>query len=312
MAAFTPPSPAQSPASAPRETAPQPIVSEASAPHEDDVRVAGTDRAAAGAPAGDTLGFRAMPPEPMRTGVSGEEPHDEIASNRRSPHGKGGSGRRNGMRIVAVAAGAAVVIGGGAVAAFALTGGSGDSGDSAATVSPTRKVADAAPKVDPKVLEQQRKELALERASRATREDSGKGPSIHPKGEPIPTKTPEKKKDDDGGGSGGGAPVGDPVPKGEAQEIAKKLMPSFGFTGDGQFGCLVKLWDRESGWNTHAANPSGAYGIPQALPGSKMSSAGPDWRNNATTQIKWGLGYIKDRYKTPCGGWSHFQSAGWY
>ncbi len=58
--------------------------------------------------------------------------------------------------------------------------------------------------------------------------------------------------------------------------------------------------------------PSGAYGIPQALPGSKMSSAGPDWRNNATTQIKWGLGYIKDRYKTPCGGWSHFQSVGWY
>ncbi len=152
-------------------------MSEASAPHEDDVRVAGTDRAAAGAPAGDTLGFRAMPPEPMRTGVSGEEPHDEIASNRRSPHGKGGSGRRNGMRIVAVARSAAVVIGGGAVAAFALTGGSGDSGDSAATVSPTRKVADAAPKVDPKVLEQQRR-AALERASRATREDSGR--AVHP------------------------------------------------------------------------------------------------------------------------------------
>ncbi|MFB4310736.1 lytic transglycosylase domain-containing protein [Actinomadura sp. GTD37] len=294
------------------------------APHEDDVRVAGTGRAQA--PAGDTLGFQAMPsealpssalpssamqPGPGRADAFGEEPHDEIGSNRhgRRPAGParaGGSGGRNGLRIAAVAAGAAVVLGGGAVAAFALTGGSDDAGT---TVKPNRQLADAAaPKTDPKVLEQQRRELALERASRATREDSGKGPSLLPKGTPIPTKKPEKKKT----GGGAAAPVGDPVPKGEAQEIAKKLMPGFGFTGDGQFGCLVKLWDRESGWNTHAANPSGAYGIPQALPGSKMSSAGPDWRNNATTQIKWGLGYIKDRYKTPCGGWSHFQSAGWY
>ncbi|NKZ06359.1 lytic transglycosylase domain-containing protein [Actinomadura latina] len=271
--------------------------------------MAGSDRTRIGAPAGDTLGFQAMPPRPMRTGVSATGPHDEIGSDRRGPQGgSGGSGRRNGMRIVAVAAGAAVVIGGGAAAAFALTGGSGGSGGDRTTLKPTRQQADAAaPKVDPKVLEQQRRDLALERASRKTREDSSKGPSLLPKGKPIPTKTPEKKKS--GGGSG---PVGDPVPKGEAQEIAKKLMPSFGFTGDGQFGCLVNLWDRESGWNTHAANPSGAYGIPQALPGSKMGSAGPDWQNNATTQIKWGLGYIKDRYKTPCGGWSHFQSVGWY
>ncbi|MFA1541246.1 lytic transglycosylase domain-containing protein [Actinomadura monticuli] len=293
------------------------------APHEDDVRVAGTGRAQAGAPGGDTLGFQGLPPggmpphgraphgmasEPMRAG----EPQDEITSNSRGPRGRraaapsraGGSGGRTGLRIAAVAAGAAVVLGGGAAAALALTGGSGD--DAGATVQPTRQAADAAaPKVDPKLLEQQRRQLALERASRATREDGGKGPSLHPKGTPIPTKTPEKK-------TGGGAPVGDPVPKGEAQAIAKKLMPSFGFTGDGQFGCLVNLWDRESGWNTHAANPSGAYGIPQALPGSKMASAGPDWQNNATTQIKWGLGYIKDRYKTPCGGWSHFQSVGWY
>ncbi|QKW40276.1 lytic transglycosylase domain-containing protein [Actinomadura sp. NAK00032] len=260
------------------------------------MHVAGAARAAA--PGGDTLGFGSAEPPP---------PGGRARSRRA---GGSGSGGRTGLRIAAVAAGAAVVIGGGAVAAFAFAGGSGDSGDAAATVQPTRQLADAAaPKVDPKVLEQQRRELALERASRETREDDGKGPALRPKGAPIPTKTPEKKKDGD---DGGGAPLGDPTPKGEAQEIAKRLMPSFGFTGDGQFGCLVKLWDRESGWNTHAANPSGAYGIPQALPGSKMSSAGPDWRNNATTQIKWGLGYIKNRYKTPCGGWSHFQSAGWY
>ncbi|TDD85277.1 lytic transglycosylase domain-containing protein [Actinomadura darangshiensis] len=210
------------------------------------------------------------------------------------------------MRIAAIAAGAAVVLGGGAVAAFAFTGGSGDGGTQ--TVKPAKPLADAAaPKTDPKLLEQQRKQLALDRASRATRSDEGEAPSLRPKGKPIPTKKPENK-----GGDGGGAPMGDPTPKGEAQEIAKKMLPSFGFGGDGQFGCLVKLWDRESSWNTHAANPSGAYGIPQAKPGSKMASAGPDWRNSANTQIKWGLGYIKDRYKTPCGGWSHFQSAGWY
>ncbi|MCL2788349.1 MAG: ubiquitin-like domain-containing protein [Micrococcales bacterium] len=82
---------------------------------------------------------------------------------------------------------------------------------------------------------------------------------------------------------------------------------------DTEFRCLVALWDRESGWKTTAANRySGAYGIPQALPGSKMASAGSDWQTNPKTQIKWGLGYIKGRYGTPCGAWSAFQSKGWY
>ncbi|WP_205718000.1 aggregation-promoting factor C-terminal-like domain-containing protein [Actinomadura soli] len=284
------------------------------APHEDDVKVAGSaPTQVGGAPAGDTLGFGAVPAaEPLRTGVFAEGPRDELVSGRHAQRpsagragsgGRGGSGGRTGMRIVAVAAGAAVVIGGGAVAAFALTGGSG--GDDA-TVKPTKQLADAAPKVDPKVLEEQRRKLALDRASRATRQDGGESPSLHPKGTPVPTKKPDE-------GGGGTGPIGDPVPAGEAQEIAKKLMPGFGFTGDGQFGCLVKLWNKESHWNVHADNPSSeAYGIPQANPGSKMSSAGPDWQNNATTQIKWGLGYIKDRYSSPCGAWSHSQSVGWY
>ncbi|MGP4026788.1 lytic transglycosylase domain-containing protein [Actinomadura sp. 3N407] len=305
---------------APRPTAPQPVVSQPvvsqpvvsqhSAPHEDDVRVAGDDRTRVGAPAGDTLGFQAAPAVPPGPGAPGGDSHDEIVSGHRAPRGaasRGGTGKRNGMRVAAVLAGAAVAVGGGTVAAFALTGGSGDDG---ATVKPTRQLADPAPKVDPKVLEEQRRKLALERASRETRADDGKGPALRPKGEPLPTKKPEQKKDDDGGG---GAPAGDPVPAGEAQRIARRLMPSFGFTGDGQFGCLVKLWNKESGWNVHADNPSSAaYGIPQANPGSKMASAGPDWQNNATTQIKWGLGYIKNRYKTPCGAWSHSQNVGWY
>ena len=83
--------------------------------------------------------------------------------------------------------------------------------------------------------------------------------------------------------------------------------------GSTQFTCLDLLWTRESGWNYRATNPSsGAYGIPQSLPGRKMSEFGSDWRTNPVTQIKWGLDYIAERYGTPCGAWSHSQASGWY
>jgi hypothetical protein len=94
--------------------------------------------------------------------------------------------------------------------------------------------------------------------------------------------------------------------------IGCALMLQAGFAIS-QFPCLNKLWNKESGWNHRAENrSSGAYGIPQSLPGSKMSSAGADWQNNPATQIKWGLGYIKGRYKTPCGAWSRSESTGSY
>jgi hypothetical protein len=96
-----------------------------------------------------------------------------------------------------------------------------------------------------------------------------------------------------------------------AQGIAYKLLPSFGFSTN-QFGCLNDIFSRESGLRYNAENASGAYGIPQALPGSKMASAGPDWQTNPTTQIKWGLGYIKGRYGTPCDAWAAWQVQGWY
>jgi hypothetical protein len=98
----------------------------------------------------------------------------------------------------------------------------------------------------------------------------------------------------------------------DAQAIARTMIAGYGW-GDDQFACLVSLWQKESGWNTLAHNrSSGAYGIPQALPGSKMATAGADWQTNAATQISWGLGYISGRYGTPCGAWSHSQSVGWY
>jgi hypothetical protein len=98
---------------------------------------------------------------------------------------------------------------------------------------------------------------------------------------------------------------------GTPQQIAARLLAERGWSG--QFSCLDALWTRESGWNIYAENPSsGAYGIPQALPASKMASAGPDWRSSPTTQIEWGLNYIASSYGTPCGAWGHEQSAGWY
>ena len=97
-------------------------------------------------------------------------------------------------------------------------------------------------------------------------------------------------------------PVAPPDP-GTAQSIAYNMLASFGFSTS-QFSCLQDLWNRESGWSYDAENPSGAYGIPQALPGSKMATAGADWQTNPATQIKWGLGYIKDVYGTPCAAWN--------
>lgn len=94
--------------------------------------------------------------------------------------------------------------------------------------------------------------------------------------------------------------------------LARLLVAEQGWSAS-QFVCLDKLWMRESTWRWNARNPSsGAYGIPQALPASKMASAGSDWRTNPATQMEWGLDYIEDRYGTPCGAWGHSQSTGWY
>ena len=108
-------------------------------------------------------------------------------------------------------------------------------------------------------------------------------------------------------GGGGGSPA-------EAQRTAASLIGAHGW-GSGQFGCLVDLWNGESGWSWSATNPSsGAYGIPQALPSWKMASAGSDWLTNPTTQIRWGLDYIDRAYGSPCAAWSAWQarSPHWY
>lgn len=94
----------------------------------------------------------------------------------------------------------------------------------------------------------------------------------------------------------------------DPKAAAKVIMGDYGF-GEDQWSCLEQLWHGESGWNYTAENTSsGAYGIPQSLPGSKMGTVADDWRTNPVTQIKWGLGYIKDVYGTPCGAWGAWNS----
>ena len=138
-----------------------------------------------------------------------------------------------------------------------------------------------------------RRDSALSRSKERTRVDPAKAQALDQR-------------------SGGQVTATEDLTSGDPRDIARAMLPQFGFGSD-QFACLDSLYNRESGWNVHADNPSSsAYGIPQALPGSKMSSAGSDWADDAATQIRWGLGYIKARYGTPCGAWGHSESHNWY
>jgi len=94
--------------------------------------------------------------------------------------------------------------------------------------------------------------------------------------------------------------------------IACALLPEWGF-GIDQMSCLIPMWTKESGWNEKARNPSsGSYGIPQALPASRMAAYGADYLTNPTPQIKWGLSYVKSRYGSPCQAWTFWQAHNWY
>lgn len=135
--------------------------------------------------------------------------------------------------------------------------------------------------------------------------------TVYVKPKPTPTPTPTVRATSASSSGGWRPPFVSPDP-GSAQAIAYDMVTARGW-GDDQFACLVALWNRESGWRVNAYNAgSGAYGIPQALPGSKMATAGADWETNPATQITWGLGYIGGRYGTPCGAWDHSQRTGWY
>jgi len=124
------------------------------------------------------------------------------------------------------------------------------------------------------------------------------------------SSTSESSETTGGTGITASAPPSDPT---AAQSTAKSMLASFGYSESTQWPCLYDLWEQESTWNVYAENASsGAYGIPQSLPGYKMASAGPDWQTDAATQIEWGLGYIKQVYGTPCEAWQNEVDYGYY
>lgn len=138
--------------------------------------------------------------------------------------------------------------------------------------------------------------------------------------EPEPTPEPQTEgpahADSNSGGNSGGAPSypeGGSYDPGSVQAMAKEVLAENGQAD--QWGCFDAIISQESGWNPYATNPySGAYGLPQALPGSKMASAGADWETNPRTQVKWALGYMNERYGSPCGAYDFkfTQGNGWY
>jgi len=168
------------------------------------------------------------------------------------------------------------------------------------------------------LLEQERQDLIVMNVAAQTLSSVAQPATVNPDKvmQSMQAKSATKSPSSSGSGGGGGtsvnSPAAPPPSPGTAKSIAYKMLPSFGFNQGSQYSCLVSLWNRESGWRVDAENASGAFGIPQSLPGSKMASAGSDWRTNPATQISWGLGYIKQIYGTPCGAWSHEESAGWY
>jgi hypothetical protein len=165
-------------------------------------------------------------------------------------------------------------------------------------------------------LEQERKTIIVMDAASKTLSVAAKPAMVNPS-QVIAAQQPSSSSSSSSTSSstGGGVTTVSAAPPnpGTAQAIGYAMLPQFGFSQKTQWGCLLDLWNRESGWAYDAENPSsGAYGIPQALPGDKMASAGSDWQTNPATQIKWGLGYIAGIYGTPCGAWNNELAYGSY
>jgi hypothetical protein len=155
------------------------------------------------------------------------------------------------------------------------------------------------------LLEQERQEMAVMDVAASTFSTPAKPATVDPD---AVIQADQQSSDS----SGITVPEAAPPDPGTAEQIGYDMLPSFGFNQTTQWSCLDDLWMRESGWRYDAENPDGAYGIPQAYPGSKMASAGADWETDPTTQIKWGLGYITDTYGTPCGAWAEEEATGSY
>lgn len=234
----------------------------------------------------------AISPRPERRAVSAApaRPGRRARNGLRFPKIRGRRKRVRAFLLTTVAA--AVAIAGGAELLLGQVGrGSADADPLAVKISQIQTSESGT------LLEQARQHIILMTA--ATK-------SFKVVGSPTLSKTPPS--------ASGSAPTvyAPPPDPGTAQALGYQLLPTFGFDASTQYGCLNNIFMRESGWRYNAANASGAYGIPQALPGSKMVAFGADWQTNPATQIKWGISYMKGRYGSPCDAWAFWQAHGWY
>jgi hypothetical protein len=161
------------------------------------------------------------------------------------------------------------------------------------------------------MLEQERQELATMDVAARTISTAASPTKVNPD-QVVQASQQSNQQSSSGSSAGANIPPAAPPDPGTAEQVGYDMLPSFGFNQTTQWSCLEQLWTRESGWRYDAENPDGAYGIPQAFPGSKMASAGGDWQTNPATQIKWGLTYITDEYGTPCGAWDEELATGGY
>ena len=213
--------------------------------------------------------------------------------------------RRSGI-VLPAAAIAAVLVAVVTVAAYVLSPNGSGAGNLAQAIDNLPKSNSIA------LLEQEREQIIVMNEAASTMTTAAKPTVV------SPAMIQDASGSGGGAGSGSGSatsqdttPVAAPDP-GTAQHIAFELLPSYGFSQSTQWSCLDDLWQQESSWQYDAENASGAYGIPQALPASKMASVASDYLTNPETQIKWGLEYITSVYGTPCNAWAHEESAGWY
>ncbi|HEY6792141.1 MAG TPA: hypothetical protein VI365_32990 [Trebonia sp.] len=169
------------------------------------------------------------------------------------------------------------------------------------------------------LLESERQQIIVMNAAAGTLSDAAKPSKVSPSAVMASAAASNAAENNNNSANTGSSDSGSqqvvqaaPPDAGTAQQIGYDMLPSFGYNQSTEWTCLKDLWNQESGWRYDAENPSGAYGIPQSLPGDKMASAGADWETDPTTQIRWGLGYIQSIYGTPCGAWDHEVADGWY
>ncbi|MGH3169186.1 MAG: lytic transglycosylase domain-containing protein [Trebonia sp.] len=245
------------------------------------------------------------------TGLTGPAGYAAVPGGRRASRGKRGVLNRVGI-ILPASAIAAVAVAAVTIAAY-LTSPRGSGADSLALA------IDGLPKTGAvAALEQEEHQIAVMDAATTVMNVAAKPAVVSPaqvetqaEQSSQAAQSTEQQSSQETAQTQDTAPAA-PADPTAAEATGEQLMLAAGFPSS-QWSCLYDLWERESGWNVYAENPtSGAYGIPQALPGSKMASAGSDWQSDASTQIKWGLSYISSTYGTPCDAYNFDVSNGGY